>query len=85
MTITLKAKDVKGVIDDKPSLLISANAVLEKASDLIVERLKPVRVDVFFENEDYINEAVTICIICEIGEEGWITEEMIKQPTQKEI
>jgi hypothetical protein len=85
MTITLKAKEVKGIIDDKPSLLISANAVLEKARELIVETIKPVRVDVLFENGDYINETVTIYIVCQLGEEGWITEEMIELPKQKEI
>ena len=85
MTITLKAKEVKGIIDDKPSLLISANTVLEKAKEMILEKIKPIRVDVLFENGDYINETVTIYIVCELGVEGWITEEMIEQPKQKEI
>jgi hypothetical protein len=85
MTITLKAKEVKGIIDDKPSLLICANAVLEQAKELIVEKIKPIRVDVLFENGDYVNDTVTIYIVCEIGEEGWIMEEMLEQPRQKEI
>jgi hypothetical protein len=85
MTITIKAKEVKGVIDDKHSLVISANTALRNAKELIVEDIKPVKVEVLFENNDYINETVTMYIICKIGEEGWITPEMIVQPKQKEI
>lgn len=85
MTITLKAKETKGVIEDKRSLVISANAALKKAKELIVEHIRPLKVDVLFEHNDYINETVTMYIVCEIGKEGWITPEMIEHPKQKEI
>jgi hypothetical protein len=85
MTITLKAKEVNGIIDDQNSLLISANTTLKKAKSLIVEHLRPTRVEVVFEEDDYVNETVTLYIHCEVGKEGWITEEMMVHPKHLQI
>ncbi|MCU7549903.1 hypothetical protein OCK74_12295 [Chitinophagaceae bacterium LB-8] len=85
MTITLKTKEVKDIIFDKPSLLISANTILEKAKEIIVEEINPIKVEVLLEENDYVNETVTIYITCEIGKEGWIDLEMIVLPKHIEI